>query len=255
MLKRCLLFVTGFLLICFAGWTQNTGKYAMNASQAGEIYKQIFHDPNGFLYGKEYKLYHYGLETSPLFNASLGMEGTVFSNGESYPAMLAYDIYKDELILLTEVFPEYNFILLNSTAVDSFALQVKPSSKSPLKLSREKQYVFHNVNLPDNADIKDGFYEVAGKGQLEILIHHEAIQGNNEGEDAIIHGIFKYAYVQKKTLFLNGKFFDISSKRKFVSLFPDHKKIVSKKLRSFSTRFEDLSARQLLETVELTTSI
>lgn len=254
MLRSFLLLLCGFFLLCNYGFSQNTDKYALDTNQAIEQYNKVLYDPNGFLFGKEYKLYHYGLETSPLFNASLGMEGTVYSNGESYQATLAYDIYNDELILLTEVFPEYNFIELNPTVIDSFALQVKPSTKSPIKINREKEYVFHKVDLPDSADIKDGYYEVAGRAQLKIFIHHEAIQGNNEGEDAIIHGIFKYDYMQKKTLFRNGTYYDITSKRKFVGLFLEQKKIVNKKLRSFSTRFEELSARQLLETVELATS-
>jgi len=254
MFKRCLLLLYVLSIFYNFGYSQNTEKYALNISQATEQYNKKLYDSNGFLYGKEYTLYHYGLETSPLFNASLGIDGIVFSNGESYPATLAYDIYKDELILLTEVFPEYNFIALNSTAIDSFALTVKPSSKSPIQLKRDKEYVFHKIDLPDNIGIKDGYYEVAGKDQLRIFIHHEAIQGNNEGEDAIIHGIFRYDYVQKKTLFWEGTYFDITSKRKFLSLFPEQKKIVNKKLRSFSTRFEELSARQLLETVELATT-
>lgn len=250
MFKRCLSF-TALLFLFFAGFSQNAVDYALSADKAKELYHQQFSDPNGFLYGKEYILYHYGLETSPLFNASLGMEGKVYSNGESYPAMLAYDIYKDELILLTEAFPEYNFIALNSTAVDSFSLQVQPSSKSPLKLNREKEYHFLKIDLPDSLNIKDGYYEVAGKDSLKIFVHHEAIQGNNEGEEAVIHGIFRYDYIQKKTLSLDGTYYELDSKRKFVNLFPEHKKIVNKKLRSFSTRFEDLSARQLLETVQL----
>ncbi len=250
MLKRCL-FVSLILFIFSTGKSQIAGEYAMSSTLAKEIYQQFLFDPNGFLFGKEYQLYHYGLETSPLFNASLGMEGTIYSKGESYPAMLAYDIYKDELILLTEVFPEYNFISLNSTVVDSFALQVKPYSKSPVKLNREKEYRFQKVDLSDNMKMKDGYYEVAGNDQLKIFIHHEAIQGNNEGEDAIIHGIFKYDYIQKKTLYMLGTYFEIDSKRKFVGLFPEQKKIMNKKLRSFSTRFEELTARQLLETVEL----
>jgi len=254
MFKRYLLLLPGFFVLYYNGFSQNTEKYALDFNKALEQYNNVLQDSNAFLYGKEYRLYHYGLETSPLFNASLGMEGTVYSNGESYPAMLAYDIYKDILILLPEEFPEYNFIEVNPAVIDSFALQVKSSAKSPIMLKREKEYMFHKVDVPDSLDIKDGYYEIAGRDQLKILIHHEAIQGNNEGEDAIIHGIFKYAYVQKKTLFRNGTYFDITSKRKFVSLFPEQKKIVNKKLRSFSTRFEELSARQLLETIELATA-
>ena len=97
-------------------------------------------------------------------------------------------------------------------------------------------------------------YAIRSYYELKIFVHHEAIQGNNEGEDAIIHGIFRYDYVQKKTLFLNGVFHDIGTKRKFIALFPDQKKTVNKKLGSFSTRFEFLTANQLLETVKLVTN-
>lgn len=251
MLKRCLILLPGFLFLLNVGFAQNSGNYALDEAAALHVYSQTLYDPNGFLYGKEYKLYHYGLETSPLFNASLGMDGTVFANGEAYPAMLAYDIYQDELILLPEIFPEYNFISLNFTVIDSFALQVKPSSKSPLKLTREKIFVFRKVEFPEGSVLKNGYYEVASNNKAKIFIHHEAIQGNNEGEDAVIHGIFRYDYVLKKTLYLHGTYYEIKNKHKFLSLFPEQKKLVNKKLRSFSTPFDQLSAKQLLESVRV----
>jgi hypothetical protein len=253
MLKRCLILL--LLLVGFAGFlpAQNSSRYVLDKTTAINKYNSVLKRDFGFLVGKTYDLYHYGLETSPLFNATLGMEGTVFAGGDAYPATLMYDIYKDELVMLTEIFPDCNFISLNKEVIDSFKVVAKPDAKSPLKLSGDKEYVFVNVDFPDDTGVplNDGFYEITKLGENAVFVQHQAIQGNNEGQEAIIQGIYRYDYVQNKTLFLNGKYYQLSSKRKFLKEFPGHKKDLAKKLRSYQKSFEDITALQVLETVQM----
>ncbi len=255
MFVRCLILIH-FLLGCVTTlYAQKSPAYALDEKKALEAYKHELPRDYGYLYGKTYELYHYGLETSPLFNATLGMDGIIYSNGESYSATLMYDIYKDELVCLTDIFPASNFICLNNEVIDSFKVVAKPESKSPLQLRRETEFTFVKVNFSEIEQdvLANGFYETIKSGDKAIFVHHEAIQGNNEGEEAVIQGIFRYDYVRKKTLLLKGKYYDLNSKRKFLNQFPENKKAISKKLRSFHARFEDLSATQLLEAVNLIT--
>lgn len=253
---RCLIVFLLSILFCETAIAQNSQSYALEMDEAKAVYRQSMIDPNGYLFGKEYKLYHYGLETSPLFNAALGMEGTVFSNGEAYQATLVYDIYRDELITITDLFQDHSFVVLNQSVIDSFSLVAVPNERSPLRLKKEKEFLFEKIDFDDSLEefLKDGYYEVISDDDVIIYTHHEAIQGNNEGEAAIIHGIFRYDYEPKKILYFNNKYVEIKTKRKFLQLFPDQNKAVNKKLRSFSEPFKDLTAQQILETVKVTKS-
>ncbi|MEN8117773.1 MAG: hypothetical protein ABFS16_12380 [Bacteroidota bacterium] len=233
---------------------QIDGQYAVSEERAKEIYNDKLHHTYDFLNGKEYKLYHVNLETSPLFDASLGMEGTVYIDGEKYTdLMLIYDIYKDELVSVTGHFTGHNFISFNQSRIDSFALVRKNTASINDYRFKSREVHFKKVDFPENINIEmqDGYYEVIEHGGKQIFIHHEAILSHNEGEEAIISGIFRYDYKQKRTLYMNGNYYDINSKRKFVKLFPEHRKAINKKLQSFSTRFDLINKERLLETLKL----
>lgn len=254
MLSRCLILLPVFLFLSLFCVSQNDRNYAVDDEQAKEIYSREFYNDYGFLFGREYKLYHVALETSPMFDASLALEGTIYSNGESYSAMLAYDICKDEIVFVSGLFKDFNFIRINKSVVDSFSLITNPSSKSPLKLKQEETYHFVKVDFKGktNIPLNDGYYEVTNIGDKQLLIHHEAIQNNNEGEEAIVHGIFRYDYVQNKILFVNGKYYEINKKRKLIKLFPRYKKSINRKLQRYATRYDLLGKNQLIEIIQLT---
>lgn len=246
-----------FLLIPFFCLAQNNRNYTVNSDRAIEIYKSKLHKKYDFLNGKEYKLYHVNLETSPLFDASFGMEGTIYANGETYSDLiLAYDIYKDELVCVTDLF-EGKFISINPTFIDSFSITRKTTDRIGNYTFKDNRFHFRKIDFPENENnnLHDGFYEVSNIGDKTLLIHHEALQKNNQGEEAIIHGIVNYEYVQKKILYFDGKYYEIDSKRKFVKLFPEHKKAINKKLVSFGLRFDFLSKNQLIETIQITNTI
>ena len=101
----------------------------------------------------------------------------------------------------------------------------------------------------------DGYYEVAYCGEMQLLIRHQAMQVNNQSADAIQNGIIKYIHRLNKTLYLNGNYYDINKKRKFIKLFPDNRKAINTKLKSFGLRFDLLSREQLVEILQLINSI
>lgn len=254
---RCLVLISGLLFYHSYSFSQNSGKYSVDFSRAKEIYSKKLYNDYKFLSGKEYKIYHSTLETSPMFDASYGMEGMVYSNGETYSGMLAYDICKDELIFVSELFKDCSFISLNPAVVDSFKLVVRSTAKSPLKMYRQKEYLFIRVDFPDNLNIplKDGYCEISEIGDKKLFIRHETIQNNNEGEEAIVHGIFRYDYMQDKILYMNGNYYDINSKKKLLKLFPDKRKVLNKKINSFSINYNSISKKQLTEVIQITNSI
>ncbi len=239
--------------------SNNNRFYTVGVEKAKILYRKELLNKYAFLNGREYKLYHVARKTSPLFNSSFGLEGTIFVDGESYPDVtLAYDIFKDALIFITptRIFNNCNFIELNQTLVDSFFVDVEtPSIISTV--SYKKQYHFTKINFPEknNISMTDGYYEVAYCGKMQLLIQHQAIQVNNQSADAIQNGIIKYIHRLNKTLYLNGTYYEINKKRKFIKLFPDKRKAINTKLKSFALRFELLNREQVVEILQLINSI
>lgn len=239
--------------------SNNNRFYTVGEEKAKVLYRKEFLDKYAFLNGREYKLYHVARKTSPLFNSSFGLDGTVFVNGESYPdVILAYDIFKDALIFITptRIFNNCNFIELNQLLVDSFFVHVEtPSINSTV--SHKKNYHFTKISFPEknNLSMTDGYYEVAYCGEIQLFIHHQAIQVNNQNSDAIQNGIIKYVHRLNKTLYLNGNYYEINKKRKFIKLFPDKRKAIKSKLKSFALRFELLNNEQLIEILQFINSI
>lgn len=239
--------------------SHNNRFYSVGVEKAKTLYKKELLNNYAFLNGREYKLYYVARETSPLFNSSLGLEGTVFVNGESYPdVLLAYDINNDGLIYITSsrIFKNCNFIELNQATVDSFFVHVKKPVESS-NITFGKQYHFTKINFPEenNISVKDGYYEVARCGEMQLFIQHKAIQVSNQGADAMQNGLYKYVHILNKTLLLDGKYYEINKKRKFIKLFPDKRKAINTKLKSFALRFELLNREQLVEILQLINSI
>ena len=237
---------------------QDNRMYSVDMKSARNLYDDKFYEKHIFLNGKEYKPYHFRLNTSPLFDASFGMEGTIFVNGESYSdIMLAYDIHKDQLIYVTSLFRNHNYICMNRALVDSFIIVKKETTMLNDYKLPQKHYHFKRIDFPTNCnmEMQDGYFETATSGNMLLLIHHEAILANNEGAEAVINGIFKYNYSQKKILKINESYYDITSKRKFVGLFKDKRKTINKKLNSFGVRYALLNKEQLVETLQLINSI
>ena len=233
--------------------------YTVEAEQAKALYKNELLNNYVFLNGREYKLYDVRRETSPLFVASLGLEGTIFVDGEAYPdVILVYDIYKDRLVYITpsRIFNNCNFIEINQTIVDSFFVEVKKSSRLSNNYFN-KQYRFTKINFPENSNItmKDGYYEVVYCGEMKLFVQHKAFLVSDQSANAMQNGLYKYVHVLNKTLFLNGNYYKINKKRKFVKLFPDKRKAINKKLSSFAIRFDSLNKEQLVETLEFINSI
>jgi hypothetical protein len=237
----------------------NNRYYSVGTEQAKALYKNELLSNYVFLNGREYKLYHVRRETSPLFGSSLGLEGTIFVDGESYPdVVLIYDIFIDKLVYITpsRIFKDCNFIEINQTIVDSFFVEVKKASGFS-NVSFNKQYHFVKINFPGNSNItmKDGYYEVADCGEMKLFVQHKAIQVSNQGADAMQNGLYKYVHILNKTLYLNGNYYEINKKRKFIKLFPDKRKAINKKLKSFALRFDMLNKEQLVETLQFINSI
>ena len=239
--------------------THNNRYYSVGAEQAKALYKNELLSNYVFLNGREYKMYDIGRETSPLFGSSIGLEGTIFVDGESYrDVVLVYDIYKDKLAYITpsQIFRDCNFIELNRANIDSFYVEII-KLPVPSTVSINKQYHFTKINFPKNSNIamQDGYYDVADCGEMKLFVQHKAIQVSNQGADAMQNGLYKYVHILNKTLFLNGNYYEINKKRKFIKLFPDHRKAINKKMKSFALRFDLLSKEQLIEILQYINSI
>ncbi|GEM_PF-5052742 len=240
--------------------SHNNRFYSISKKQATELYKNKLENNYTFLNGKEYKLYDITKETNPLFHSSFGLNGTVFVNGETYKNLkLAYDIYKDKLIYITPVqlFENYNFFELNQATIDSFYIEVKETDKIH-GISGTKQYCFSKVDFSENENsgMKDGYYEVAKVGNTKLFVQHKALRTTSQGADGVMQqSLYRYYHVLNKTLLINGTYYEINKKRKFIKLFPDKRKAINRKLRKFELKFELLNKEQMVELLRVINSI
>ncbi len=239
--------------------SHNNRYYAVDAQKAKELYKDELLNNYVFLNGREYKLYDIALETSPLFGSSFGQQGVIFTDGEAFEnVMLAYDIYKDKLIYITstQLFKDCNFIEINQATVDSFFVEVEIVSKLNGTIIN-KQFHFIKVNFPENNNtkIQDGYYEVAEIGEMKLYIQHRAIQISNQGAEAIQGGLYRYNHILNKTLFINGNYYRINKKNKFLKLFPDKRKAINKMVKVFELRFDLLDKEQMVQILQFINSI
>jgi hypothetical protein len=239
--------------------SHNNRYYAFGTKDAKTLYKKELLNNYAFLNGREYKLYDIALGTSPLFASSFGLEGTIFVEGESFEnVMLAYDIYKDKLIYITssQLFKDCNFIEINSAIVDSFFLKTEVSSELH-NIVKKKQFHFIKVNFPKNIGNKmqNGYYEVAEIGEMKVYIQHKAIQISNQGAEAMQAGLYKYNHILNKTLCINGTYYEINKKNKFLKLFPDKRKEINKMIKVFELRFNLLDKEQMVKILQFINSI
>jgi len=191
-------------------------------------------NPLGYINGKEYKHYHLPTQSSPYLN-SQGV-GSIFMDGVKYDNLnLIYDIYLDELITVpVEYSAQSVFININKSLVDSFQIYVD-----------DKNYNFKNIKINNykSTGITDGFYETIYSGNFSLIQKH--IKTSSQQNSLTI-----YKKSEIKYLFINGKYHDISTRKKLFSLFKDNIKKLRKKYKQTHTLYKDLQTSQLVELVK-----
>lgn len=155
----------------------------------GRAWRNLYHNVKGdqFLFSNDF------------LPGSVKIEGILFKN-----LMLRYDIYNDELILITD-----NGIIidLNKEMVDFFSLVFNNTT-----------FNFINVDK-DSIDIVSGYVNVIyeGKTSLYVKYRKEILQLAVDNRYDLFSQSNK-VYIKK-----DGKVFRIDTKNEFLSLFEDHK--------------------------------
>lgn len=203
-----------------------------------DLYNNEIHNSHEYIHGREYKIYHHPNYTKPYLNSAQG-NGTIFSNGHSYNVeILIYDIFKDEIVT-TKLLKDFSFvnIQLKKARIDSFKI----------KFENEK---YHFVQIKNKliSELPNGFYEIPYSGDTQLLLKY--ISSRND-----INGIIEFKHSVNRILKINKNYFDINTKKKFLSLFSNHKKIIIKKLRSFNYSYRNLPKKQLVELIKYAESI
>ncbi|NOU60268.1 hypothetical protein [Marinifilum caeruleilacunae] len=130
-----------------------------------------------------------------------------------------YDIFRDEVIvdLNDENFSKF-YVQINKEKVDSFSI-------------RFNDKIYNLSNVKNANGIEDGFYEIPHHGKLQLFIKHLVHKQND-------HVMITYTYKQVLWLKRENHFYDISSKKKFIRQFPNHKKSVRRKIRLLKINFD-----------------
>jgi len=202
------------------------------------IYESATYNEKGFLNGREYKPYHHPQKSTPYLNSNYGT-GDLYIDGRAYcNKNLYYDIKLDELILRSYQFPEV-YIMLNKAIIDSFTI-----------VFDQLEYHLVKMKFTDNCLLKleDGFYEMAYNGRFKYIVRHTASTSKEEGYPV-------YNHVRRHYLRKDSCYYDVSSKKKFLSLFLEHRKIIKNKCKSMHIGYKKMSIHQMVDLIQFAESL
>ena len=210
--------------------------YRPSKETAEMLYKQKFNKEFGYINGREYKPYFNQLQISPYFESGKGL-GSIYTDGRDYKNLfLIYDLNLDELILLPTN-PEFSkyYIKINKSTIDSFDIEFL-----------KEKFRLVNFQFPNDStiELKSGFYEIPYKGKYQYFIKHAVLITKTGAYD-------DYVYQKKKYLFMNQHFYSIDSKRKFLDLFHQNRKLLKKRIRKMNSWYKDLNNTQMISLIEL----
>jgi hypothetical protein len=212
---------TFLVSICpvFSQSSQTLPNFSSNISTdtfAVNLYLRTMNRNYDLVNGREYFPYHNVYHTNPFFKSEINATGTVYSNGKTYTGLrISYDIYKDEIILnYLNPAGSVNLIILNNYSIDSFQIVI---NKEPT--------TFQPFFFPEDSKIKTGFYEVSYNGKTRLLIKHKKELVEKGGYD-------EYPYLTQRYLYINEKYFRITTQSRFLKLFGDKSSLIKKYIRS-----------------------
>ncbi|MCG8579882.1 MAG: hypothetical protein MI866_08200 [Bacteroidales bacterium] len=200
-----------------------------------QLYNSTFYNELNYINGREYKPYHYPTNETPYLQSKYGI-GSIFTGGYEYSKKkLLYDINKDLLIVNPEAFKLSNtYIQLNNSEIDSFTISFENHSYTLINYKKNKA-------IPG---LKPGFYErVYHSKQSSLLIKHYVKRGVDDA-------LTTYSYNTDRFLLVNGKCFNVSSKKKLLTLFPDDKKRLKKEIKSINLSYKKMSNFQLSQLLQ-----
>jgi hypothetical protein len=96
--------------------------------------------------------------------------------------------------------------------------------------------------------MKDGFYETYRCGNSMFLIKHKATATK-------LQGYPEYKYSPVKYLFKNENYSRINSRGDLLRLYPENKKAVKRKIKSYITPYRKLRDHQIIEILQFAESL
>ncbi len=218
----------------------NNRYYAISDDVAKDMFNSEFYNSFGYLIGKQYQPYNSFGHSSPFLDDKQGI-GTVYSNGKSYPNLtLRYDIYLDMLISMPKLVSYGSlYITINKNIIDSFRINIDPYT-----------YNIKNLHFSEEtkARLEDGFYETHKCGKSTFLIKHKVIVTK-------LQGYPEYKYSPIKYLLKNEDYHRINSRGDLLRLYPENKKTIKQKIKSYITPYRTLRNHQIIEILKFAESL
>jgi len=228
-----------YILLIFFLFSVTLKAQEHDSNTAHKLYSTALQNKHAFINGREYKPYHLPLHETPYLQSVSGV-GTIYMNGTAFSnKTLLYDIFKDELIVNhSHINSLQTYIQLKKSLIDSFTIAFD-----------KKKYTLIHFKNNELGNLNAGFYEqLYHSDQVKLIFQHKAKEGKSEA-------LTTYSYHINKHLVYTNKSVDINSKRKFLSLFPEHKKALKKKISQLNYSYKKLSRYQLIELIKFTESL
>nr|WP_319400829.1 hypothetical protein [uncultured Carboxylicivirga sp.] len=218
-------------------YSQNNLSVVNNPDSIKSFYYTTTYNSSNYLNGREYKTYYNPQKTSPLLDGKLG-KGIIYKDNVSYSNItMAYDRNQDELLVIPNKYISDNvYIKVNKAAVDSFLIELD-----------SKQYLLIYKKFEQNA-LPEGFYEIPYTNKYSLIIKYNT---SNLYKD----GILTYYPKIERYLLKDKQVYSINRKKTFIVIFPDHKKELRKKIKSFKTPFKRMSNHQIASLTQFAESL
>ncbi|MCW3804286.1 hypothetical protein [Plebeiibacterium marinum] len=209
--------------------------YALDSATVLDLYKKTFYNRLGYVYGREYKVKYLFGKSAPYLNYRPG-KGAVYSSGYDYGNLiLMYDVLEDELVATPKDFGlSIQYFQIKKVAVDSFDIAFD-----------DVKYRFHHVRFKKQQPTfaQDGYYEIPYSGKFKLLLKHKAYSKCEQTQQEFN---FLHRYILQK----DGVCYKVDRKSQFLKLFPDQKRLLKKKFRTFKAYYSSLNQIQMAKLVQ-----
>ena len=200
-------------------------------------YSEVFHKPDFFIRGREYRYYFSMILPNPLFKTVAEIPASIVSQGKLVEGIkVQYDLYYDVLIYRHPSLScnnTYCLIELNRGLIDEFTLYLD-----------NEAYTFQNLQFDSlNRHMTDGYYQMLYNEKSGFIIKHFSQIDMSDGRTL-------YDYSARNFFRINDKYYKIRKKRDIIRLMKDKSKLIRKFIRRNHIFVPKASTASLIKILE-----
>lgn len=215
-----------------------------NMKRPGDIYIERTGSAREYIDGKDYFPYYTGLRTSPILRQGEEQTALLMIHGRIYDNLiLKYDTFIDEVIYTDDslIYKKLKRqVALNKYNVDRFDLFFRNDTLHFRFLCHERDSAFN---------LKDGYYEIVHDSKTKYIIRHSSAEVIHSSPDDV-SDLREYFYQPVSYVKTGDGFYQVSSRKQFISLFGNRSDEISRFLRQHGIKVKLADREQITEVLK-----